>query len=88
MLPPPALAADMNTALSDTLLQACVKPTLLPNKFVLEHMALVAALNVRVGSEVGEWASGQMKSCYTATPISRTHTSTYRFTQLLVLLIL
>ena len=49
----------MSTALSEVLMQACVKPTLLPNRFALEHMALVAALNVRVGSEVGE---GQHRS--------------------------
>ena len=46
--------ADMNTALSQVLMQACVQPTLLPGRLPLEHMALVAALNVRVGSEVGE----------------------------------
>ena len=47
-------SADMSTVLSDVLMQACVRPTLLPSRFALEHMALVAALNVRVGSEVGE----------------------------------
>jgi nucleolar MIF4G domain-containing protein 1 len=44
---------EMNTALSDALFQACVPPTLLPSKFALEHMALVAALTAKVGSEVG-----------------------------------
>ena len=46
---------EMNATLLEALCQACVSPALLPTKFALEHMALVAALSVRVGTEVGTY---------------------------------
>ena len=44
---------EMNGTLLEALCQACVSPALLPTKFALEHMALVAALSVRIGTEIG-----------------------------------
>ena len=44
---------DMNAALTEVLLKACVSPVLLADRFALEHTMLVAILHLNVGSEVG-----------------------------------
>ena len=49
----PHLIPDMNAALTEVLLKACVSPVLLADRFALEHTMLVAILHSNVGSEVG-----------------------------------
>ncbi|XP_072910982.1 nucleolar MIF4G domain-containing protein 1 [Hemitrygon akajei] len=44
---------DMNEALTDMLLNACVTPALMPNRLMMEHVLLVSILHHNVGIEVG-----------------------------------
>uniref|UniRef100_A0A1A8HNA5 Nucleolar MIF4G domain-containing protein 1 n=1 Tax=Nothobranchius korthausae TaxID=1143690 RepID=A0A1A8HNA5_9TELE len=44
---------DMNDALTDVLLAACVAPTLMPDRLLMEHVLLVSVLHHAVGLEVG-----------------------------------
>ncbi|XP_033126891.1 nucleolar MIF4G domain-containing protein 1-like isoform X3 [Anneissia japonica] len=44
---------DMNETLTGIILEACVTPSLTPERLVLEHVLLVAILHSSVGSEVG-----------------------------------
>ncbi|XP_005798637.1 nucleolar MIF4G domain-containing protein 1 [Xiphophorus maculatus] len=44
---------DMNDTLTDVLLAACVTPTLMPDRLLMEHVLLVSILHYAVGLEVG-----------------------------------
>lgn len=44
---------DMNDSLTDVLLAACVTPTLMPDRLLMEHILLVSILHHAVGLEVG-----------------------------------
>ncbi|KAM4718024.1 nucleolar MIF4G domain-containing protein 1 isoform 2-T2 [Anableps anableps] len=44
---------DMNDTLTDVLLAACVTPTLMPDRLLMEHVLLVSILHHAVGLEVG-----------------------------------
>ncbi|MEQ2170953.1 hypothetical protein GOODEAATRI_005712 [Goodea atripinnis] len=44
---------DMNDTLTDVLLAACVTPTLMPDRLLMEHVLLVSVLHHAVGLEVG-----------------------------------
>ncbi|KAI7814901.1 nucleolar MIF4G domain-containing protein 1 [Triplophysa rosa] len=44
---------DMNDTLTDILLAACVTPTLMPERLLMEHILLVSILHHTVGLEVG-----------------------------------
>ncbi|RVE58733.1 hypothetical protein OJAV_G00196940 [Oryzias javanicus] len=44
---------DMNDTLTEVLLAACVTPTLMPDRLVMEHVLLVSILHHSVGLEVG-----------------------------------
>uniref|UniRef100_A0A1A7X724 Nucleolar MIF4G domain-containing protein 1 n=1 Tax=Iconisemion striatum TaxID=60296 RepID=A0A1A7X724_9TELE len=44
---------DMNDTLTDVLLAACVAPTLMPDRLLMEHVLLVSVLHHAVGLEVG-----------------------------------
>lgn len=43
---------DMNDTLTDILLAACVTPTLMPDRLLMEHVLLVSILHHAVGLEV------------------------------------
>ncbi|KAG5268232.1 hypothetical protein AALO_G00209770 [Alosa alosa] len=44
---------DMNDTLTDILLAACVSPSLMPDRLLMEHILLVSVLHYTVGLEVG-----------------------------------
>ncbi|XP_047424042.1 nucleolar MIF4G domain-containing protein 1 [Mugil cephalus] len=44
---------DMNDTLTELLLAACVTPTLMPDRLLMEHVLLVSVLHHAVGLEVG-----------------------------------
>ncbi|XP_038585514.1 nucleolar MIF4G domain-containing protein 1 [Micropterus salmoides] len=44
---------DMNDTLTEVLLAACVTPTLMPDRLLMEHVLLVSILHHAVGLEVG-----------------------------------
>lgn len=44
---------DMNDTLTEVLLAACVTPTLMPDRLLMEHILLVSVLHHTVGLEVG-----------------------------------
>ncbi|KAF5893791.1 nucleolar MIF4G domain-containing protein 1, partial [Clarias magur] len=44
---------DMNDALTEVLMAACVTPALMPDRLLMEHMLLVGVLHHTVGLEVG-----------------------------------
>ncbi|KAG7453738.1 nucleolar MIF4G domain-containing protein 1 [Solea senegalensis] len=44
---------DMNDTLTEVLLAACVMPTLMPDRLLMEHVLLVSILHHTVGLEVG-----------------------------------
>ncbi|KAK3546349.1 hypothetical protein QTP70_025754 [Hemibagrus guttatus] len=44
---------DMNDALTEVLMAACVTPALMPDRLLMEHMLLVSVLHHTVGLEVG-----------------------------------
>uniref|UniRef100_UPI003AAB1C84 nucleolar MIF4G domain-containing protein 1 n=1 Tax=Centroberyx gerrardi TaxID=166262 RepID=UPI003AAB1C84 len=44
---------DMNDTLTEVLLAACVTPTLMPDRLLMEHVLLVSVLHHSVGLEVG-----------------------------------
>ncbi|XP_018550875.1 nucleolar MIF4G domain-containing protein 1 [Lates calcarifer] len=44
---------DMNDTLTEVLLAACVTPTLMPDRLLMEHVLLVSILHHSVGLEVG-----------------------------------
>ncbi|XP_041823469.1 nucleolar MIF4G domain-containing protein 1 [Melanotaenia boesemani] len=44
---------DMNDTLTEVLLTACVTPTLMPDRLLMEHVLLVSVLHHAVGLEVG-----------------------------------
>ncbi|XP_029385173.1 nucleolar MIF4G domain-containing protein 1 [Echeneis naucrates] len=44
---------DMNDTLTEVLLAACVTPTLMPDRLLMEHVLLVSVLHYTVGLEVG-----------------------------------
>ncbi|MCJ8731206.1 hypothetical protein PDJAM_G00196640 [Pangasius djambal] len=44
---------DMNDALAEVLMVACVTPALMPDRLLMEHMLLVSVLHHTVGLEVG-----------------------------------
>uniref|UniRef100_A0A3Q0SEB9 Nucleolar MIF4G domain-containing protein 1 n=1 Tax=Amphilophus citrinellus TaxID=61819 RepID=A0A3Q0SEB9_AMPCI len=44
---------DMNDTLTEVLLAACVTPTLMPDRLLMEHILLVSILHHAVGLEVG-----------------------------------
>uniref|UniRef100_A0A3P8TAC9 Nucleolar MIF4G domain-containing protein 1 n=2 Tax=Amphiprion percula TaxID=161767 RepID=A0A3P8TAC9_AMPPE len=44
---------DMNDTLTEVLLAACVTPTLMPDRLLMEHVLLVSVLHHAVGLEVG-----------------------------------
>ncbi|XP_062849496.1 nucleolar MIF4G domain-containing protein 1 [Trichomycterus rosablanca] len=44
---------DMNEALTELLMAACVTPALMPDRLLMEHMLLVSVLHHTVGLEVG-----------------------------------
>ncbi|PWA18246.1 hypothetical protein CCH79_00004111 [Gambusia affinis] len=44
---------DMNDTMTDVLLAACVTPTLMPDRLLMEHVLLVSILHHAVGLEVG-----------------------------------
>uniref|UniRef100_A0A3Q1HKF9 Nucleolar MIF4G domain-containing protein 1 n=1 Tax=Anabas testudineus TaxID=64144 RepID=A0A3Q1HKF9_ANATE len=44
---------DMNDTLTEVLLTACVTPTLMPDRLLMEHILLVSILHHAVGLEVG-----------------------------------
>ena len=44
---------DMNTALTEVLLKACISTVTLSDRFVLEYCMLLALLHCHLGSEVG-----------------------------------
>ncbi|XP_070784374.1 nucleolar MIF4G domain-containing protein 1 [Enoplosus armatus] len=44
---------DMNDILTEVLLAACVTPTLMPDRLLMEHVLLVSVLHHAVGLEVG-----------------------------------
>ena len=46
---------DMNESLAVTIEESCISDVMLPSKFALEYMELVAGLSVRVGNEVGQF---------------------------------
>lgn len=43
---------DMNDTLTEVLLAACVTPTLMPDRLLMEHVLLVSILHHAVGLEV------------------------------------
>ena len=47
--------ADVNETLVDLISDACITPTLTPDRLSMELMMLVAILHGNVGSEVGNW---------------------------------
>ncbi|XP_026148323.1 nucleolar MIF4G domain-containing protein 1 [Mastacembelus armatus] len=44
---------DMNETLTEVLLAACVTPTLMPDRLLMEHILLVSVLHHTIGLEVG-----------------------------------
>ncbi|KAM9827609.1 nucleolar MIF4G domain-containing protein 1 [Neosynchiropus ocellatus] len=44
---------DMNDTLTEVLLSACVTPTLMPDRLLMEHVLLVSVIHHSVGLEVG-----------------------------------
>ncbi|XP_020791356.1 nucleolar MIF4G domain-containing protein 1 [Boleophthalmus pectinirostris] len=44
---------DMNDTLTEVLLAACVTPSVMPDRFLMEHVLLVSVLHHAVGLEVG-----------------------------------
>ncbi|MEQ2208495.1 hypothetical protein XENOCAPTIV_003064, partial [Xenoophorus captivus] len=48
---------DMNDTLTDVLLAACVTPTLMPDRLLMEHVLLVSVLHHAVGLEVRAFSS-------------------------------
>ncbi|KAF7667344.1 hypothetical protein LDENG_00065040 [Lucifuga dentata] len=44
---------DMNETLTEVLIEACVTPTLMPDRLLMEHVLLVSVLHHAVGLEVG-----------------------------------
>lgn len=44
---------DMNDTLTEVLLAACVTPTLMPDRLLMEHVLLVSVLHHAIGLEVG-----------------------------------
>ena len=44
----------MNETLTELILQACVGPSLTPDRLIMEQMLLVAVLHTNVGNEVGK----------------------------------
>ncbi|XP_029002593.1 nucleolar MIF4G domain-containing protein 1 [Betta splendens] len=44
---------DMNDTLTEVLLAACVTPTLMPDRLLMEHILLVSILHYSIGLEVG-----------------------------------
>ena len=53
---------DVSTVFTEVILEACLLPTVLPDKFGLDYTMLVAVMHSRVGSEVGEY-SNNSPSC-------------------------
>lgn len=49
---------DMNDTLTEVLLAACVTPTLMPDRLLMEHVLLVSVLHHAVGLEVKTATSG------------------------------
>jgi len=45
---------DVSTTFTDVILEACLLPSILPDKFGLDYMMLVAIMHSRIGIEVGE----------------------------------
>lgn len=45
---------DMNITLTSLIVDSLISNVLAPERMVLEHMLLIAALHANVGSEVGE----------------------------------
>lgn len=43
---------DMNDTLTEVLLAACVTPTLMPDRLLMEHILLVSILHYAIGLEV------------------------------------
>lgn len=48
--------AYVSEAITDIILNACIAPTLVPERLIMEHVMLVALLHNNVGSEVGRAA--------------------------------
>ena len=48
---------DVSTIFTEVILEACLLPTVLPDKFGLDYTMLVAVMHSRVGSEVGEYSN-------------------------------
>lgn len=65
---------DMNDTLTEVLLAACVTPTLMPDRLLMEHVLLVSILHHSVGLEVKT----------TTLPLAFEFISTYTNTQFLV----
>ncbi len=47
--------AYLSEALTNIILDACVAPTITPERLLMEHVMLVAFLHTNVGSEVGTY---------------------------------
>ena len=49
------LSSDVSTTFTEVVLEACLLPTILPDKFGLDYTMLVAIMHSHIGSEVGEY---------------------------------
>ena len=49
-----SLFLDTNCVLSKLIFDACVMPTHMPEKMMIEHAMLIAILHAKVGNEVGK----------------------------------
>jgi len=51
---------DVSSTFTDVILDACLLPSVLPDKFGLDYMMLVAIMHSHIGIEVGEYKSTYM----------------------------
>ena len=55
---------DVSTTFTEVILEACLLPTILPDKFGLDYTMLVAIMHCKIGSEVGKYINKDMGIFY------------------------
>ena len=53
------LSSDVSTTFTEVVLEACLLPTILPDKFGLDYTMLVAIMHSQIGSEIGEYITNR-----------------------------
>ena len=70
--------ANVSTTFTEVVLEACLLPTVLPDKFGLDCTMLVAIMHSHIGNEVGEYIDNR-NTCTQVYTHTRTCTHIYAY---------